>query len=119
MQVWDILAQPPNLDDLSMSGIFMDSRELSGIGTVLRGRFGGRLLLHGGYIGCYWRSHLGCTFPKCRCVTRASASLPMFMLAEAFGKTLVKLLHTDTFHRGRILARAETSYGRRSVDHTG
>ena len=46
-QIRDIMAQLPNLDELSLLGslIRMDKKELVGIGTVLTGRFGGKLLL--------------------------------------------------------------------------
>ena len=49
VQVWDVIAKLPNLDNLSLSGspTAVDRRELPGIGTVLRGRFGGKLTLCG------------------------------------------------------------------------
>ena len=48
----DIMAQLPNLEDLSLSGhhIPVDKRALPGIGTALRGRFGGRLTLRHQYV---------------------------------------------------------------------
>jgi len=47
VQVRNILAQLPNLDDLSLSGTLvpLSRRQLGGIGTDLRGRFRGRLRL--------------------------------------------------------------------------
>ena len=51
VQVRDIMAQLPNLDDLQLSGslIAVDGGMFPRIGTSLRGRFGGRLSLAGGY----------------------------------------------------------------------
>ena len=52
-QIRDVMAQPPNLNDLSLSGVMtfivVDKRAFLGIGMVLRGRFGGQLRLIGGY----------------------------------------------------------------------
>lgn len=41
----DLLAQVPNLDDLSLSGHLADNRTPLGIGAVTMGRFSGRLRL--------------------------------------------------------------------------
>jgi len=51
VQVRDVMAQLPNLDNLSLSGslVTVDRRALSGIGTVLKGRFGGKLIICGEY----------------------------------------------------------------------
>lgn len=51
MQIRDLMAHLPNLDTLSLSGTLVtaDRRVLSGIGTELRGRFGGQLRLLDGY----------------------------------------------------------------------
>ena len=48
MHARDIMAQLPNLDDLVISYSLseVDRGKLPGIGTVLKGRFGGRLILH-------------------------------------------------------------------------
>ena len=47
VQIRDIMAHLPNLDDLSLLGylVAVDRNMLPGIGRVLSGRFGGRLQL--------------------------------------------------------------------------
>ena len=45
------MAQLPNLDGLSLSGILVSAGVPPEIGPTLRGRFGGRLLLRGDYTG--------------------------------------------------------------------
>ena len=51
-QIQNIMAQLPNLNDLSLSGSLglMDDRALVGIGKALRGKFGGLLRLEDGYV---------------------------------------------------------------------
>ena len=51
VQIRDVIAQLPNLDNLELSGflVAVSRRDLPGIGTVARGRFGGRLMLSGHY----------------------------------------------------------------------
>ena len=107
VQVRDIMAQLPSLDDLLLSGslVAVDSRELLGIGTVLRGRFGGKLNLSGEYAGedvikMLLEIPSGLRFTEIRiCCTRMGLPLS-FRLAEACGKTLVKLSYMVT-SRGR------------------
>ena len=52
VQIRDIMAQLPDLDDLRLSGYptAVDKDMLSGIGTTLKGRFGGRLVLAERYV---------------------------------------------------------------------
>jgi len=49
----DIMAQLPNLDSLSLSGVLVpvDKTRLVRIGSLLKRRFGGRLQLNQGYAG--------------------------------------------------------------------
>ena len=52
VDIRDIMAGLPNLDSLWLSGkLRVDGRESQGIGTVLRGRFGGKLRLCNRYAG--------------------------------------------------------------------
>ena len=55
VQVRDIIAQLPSLDNLSLLGslVGVERGELLGIGTVLRGRLDGKLILSGDYAGEY------------------------------------------------------------------
>ena len=100
IQLRDLMAQLPNLDDLSLSGYFVpvDKRELVGIGTVLRGRFGGRLIrtLNGDdkdVIDMLLEIPSGLHFTEVR-LDGSSKGLPSAIrLAEACGKTAVKLSH--------------------------
>ena len=102
VQVRDIMAQLPNLDDLAVYGTLAneDGRTLSGIGTVLKGRFSGRLMLHYPCAGedvtkmlseipsglCFAKLNIFCT--------RNSLHSLAVRLAEVCGKTLIKLSHT-------------------------
>jgi len=49
VEIWDIMARLPNLDNFSLYGSYIpaDRRELLGTGTVPKGRFTGKLLLYG------------------------------------------------------------------------
>ena len=53
VQVRDVMAQLPNLDDLTLMSSFVkvDRRELQGIGSVVKGRFRGKLKLCGEFVG--------------------------------------------------------------------
>jgi len=105
IQVRDIMAQLPNLDDLSLSGslVAVNRKELPGIGTALRGRFGGRLMLCSEYVNKgaldvlleiptglhFTEMWIGCTRERLPSAVR---------LAEACCKTVVKLSHMVIFH---------------------
>jgi len=102
VQVRDILAQLPNLDDLSLSGplVAMDRRELPGIGAALRGRFGGKLLLHGEDVDDDISNMLleipsGLRFSEVRICCPHEHFFPAVRLAEACGESLVKLSYMD------------------------
>jgi len=106
VQIRDVMAQLPNLDNLTLMSSFVevDRRELRGIGTVVKGRFGGKLKLCGEYVGKevanmlleipsglhFTEAIIHCT-PEC---------LPSAVrLAEACCKTLVKLSYPVAFSR--------------------
>jgi len=103
VQIRDILAQLPNLDDLSLSGANYTLNETTsvGIGTVLKGRFGGRLQLLKGYAGMgvvdmllEVPTGLRFTEVEIRCI---HGCLPSTVrLAEVCCKTLVKLSYAVT-----------------------
>ena len=104
VQVRDIMAQLPNLDNLALSGSFapVDRRKLVGIGTVLNGRFGGRLMLRDpseDVVNMLLDIQPGLCFAELEMYC-ARNRLPSWAirLAEACGKTLVKLSHTVGFH---------------------
>jgi len=106
VQVRDIMAQLPNLDDLELSGSYatVDRRELLGIGTVLKGRFGGRLILRGAcvcadVINTLLEIPSGLRFTELEiyCMQNRLPTSAV-RLAEACGKTLVKLSHTVSLH---------------------
>ena len=97
-QVRGIMAQLPNLDDLLLSGAFVpvDRVKLVGIGTVLRGRFGGRLQLLNGYadhdvVNMLLEIPTGLRFTEVG-VRGMYGCLPSTVrLAKACCKTLIKL----------------------------
>ena len=98
VQVWNIMAQLPNLDDLSLSGSRTPGA-LPEIRPPLRGRFRGRLLLSGGYSGKGFMGKLaetpsGLCFTDVETSSTRSSFLSAVRLAEACGKTLVKLSQT-------------------------
>jgi len=101
VQVWDIMAQLPNLDDLSLSGPRTPVREgvLPEIRTPQRGRFRGRLLLSSGYSGKGVMGMLldvpsGLHFTEVGTSSTRSSLLLAVRLAEACNKTLAKLSQT-------------------------
>ena len=97
-QIRDIMAQLPNLDDLSLMGslIRMDNGAFVGIGTVLTGRFGGKLLLRG---ECADKSVLnmlsevptGLRFTEVDISCTGKCLLSTVQLVRACGRNLVKL----------------------------
>jgi len=101
VQIRDMV-ELPGLDDLSLSGIPvpMDRRELPRIGTTLRGRFGGRLHLSRGgadedVVNMLLEVPTGLHFTGVRIyATHECHLLSTVRLAEACGKTLVKLLYS-------------------------
>jgi len=107
VQVRDIMAQLPNLNNLVLSGSFsvLDRRELLGIGTVLKGGFGGRLRLSGAsvdedIIDMLLEIPSGLHFAELEIYcTRSRLPPSAVRLAEACRKTIVKLSHSVAFHR--------------------
>ena len=104
VQIRDIMAQLPNLNNLSLSGFLLpvDARLLVGIGVTLKGRFGGQLKLCGGYVRedatnmlLEIPTGLHFTEVQIRCTHKCLPST--VRLVEACGETLVKLSQTITF----------------------
>ena len=104
MRVQAIMAQLPNLDSLSLSGLLapfvaVDWKTSPGIGTILRGRFGGRLRLANGYacediMNMLLEIPTGVHFTEVQIGGRHEY-LPLTVnLAEACAETLVKLSYT-------------------------
>ena len=99
-----IMAQLPNLNDLSLAGNIVpgDRRALLGIGKVLRGRFGGKLRLHRGRsyedtVNMMLEIPTGLHFTEVE--IRAKYGCPSAMrLAEACSKTLTRLTYTADFN---------------------
>jgi len=105
VHVRDVMARLPNLDNLSLSGLLIPVAKgvLPGIGETVRGRFGGRLLLRGGYTrkdtvsmlseipsGLHFTEvEISCTRDRLPSVTR---------LIEACSKTLVELSYKVPFY---------------------
>ena len=119
-QVWDIMVQLPNLDDLSLSGsriqdILPETR------TPLRGRFGGRLLLSGGYsskgvMGKLLEIPSGLCFTEVEISCTRISLLPAVRLAEACSKALVKLSQTFYFFGESPLLPVQPVLVHKSID---
>ena len=99
VDIRDILAQLPNLDDFSLSGHLARGREPLEVGTALGGRFGGKLQLFDGpaqedVMNMLSEIQTGLRFTEMQvCGTRRSL-LSTVRLAEACGSTLVGLSYT-------------------------
>lgn len=97
VQVRDIMAQLPNLDNLSLLGFVtpVGGGVLLGIRATVRGRFGGRLLLRGGYTRKEIVNMLeipsGLHFTEVEIYCARDRLPSTLRLIEACGKTLVKL----------------------------
>ena len=103
VQVRDIMAQLPNLVDLELSGALapVDRTTLVGIGTDLRGTFGGQLRLFEGYAGkdivdMLLEVPTGLHFTEVEVRGMGKCLLPTVRLAEACCETLVRLSYTVT-----------------------
>ena len=103
VQIRDIMAQLPNLDHLTLWGalVTVDRRELSGIGAVVRGRFGGILRMADEYVDEDFVNMLleipsGLRFTEVwiHCIRKGLPSA--VRLAEACRETVVKLTHSVT-----------------------
>ena len=97
VQVWNIMAQLPNLDDLALSGFRTRVRErvLPKIRTPQRGRFRGRLLLPGYFgkdvMGMLLEIQPWLRFTEVEISYGRDLFLSTVRLVEACDKTLVKL----------------------------
>ena len=105
VQIRDVMVQLPNLNDLSLSGSLVagDRNALSGIGTVLRGKFGGQLRLLSGYadkdvMNMLLEVPTGLHFTEMRIRGTHVSFLSTVRLAEACCKTLVKLSYAVSIH---------------------
>ena len=97
VEIRNIMAELPNLDSLWLSGtLFVDRRVPQGFGTILRGRFGGRLRLCNKYAGEYVTNMLleiptGIHFTESQIECPHSFLPSSVRLLEACGNTLVRL----------------------------
>jgi len=105
VQIRDIIAQLRNLDDLSLSGslIRVDERALVGIGTVLTGGFGGKLLLRDecadeGIMNMLLEIPTGLHFTEVNIRCTGERLPSSVKLAAVCGRTLVKLSCTIIVH---------------------
>ena len=105
VQIRDIIAKLPNLDDLSLSGYLVPDpgRALVGAGTTLKGRFGGKLLLRNDCADKDLMNMLleiasGLRFTAVHIRCGGECILTTVRLVEACSKTLVKLSYMVTFH---------------------
>ena len=104
-QIQNIIMWLPNLDDLVFSGSFVavERGALLGIGTNLRGRFGGRLRLTGEYssaslVNVLLEIPTGLHFTEVQIHTTCESLLSTVRLTEACAKTLVKLSYMVDLH---------------------
>jgi len=105
LQLRDVMVQLPNTDDFSLLGslVTVDRNTSPGIGTALRGRFGGQLRLQKGYaetdvINMLLEVPTGLRFTEVQIHSRSVSLSPTVRLAEACGNTLVKLSYAVTIH---------------------
>jgi len=101
VDIRDILAQLPNLNNLSLSGYVAGSRVPRGIGTALRGRFGGQLELvdgpaHEDVMNMLLEIPTGLHFTELQIFWARKSLLSTIRLAEACGETLVKLSYSTS-----------------------
>ena len=106
LQIRDIMAQLPNLDNLELLGSILGTgvKPSPGIGTALRGRFGGKLRLHGRYVNEDITNMLlevptGLHFTEVRIHAIRERLLSTVRLAEMCAETLVKLSYRVSYHR--------------------
>ena len=100
LEIWHVINQLPNLDNLTLSVALptVDKKNLRGIGTFLKGRFGGRLWLHGIYNStCVGIANMllevptGLYFTEMDLRGTDRSLLSTVRLVEACHKTLVRL----------------------------
>ena len=101
LQIRDVMDRLPNLNDLSLSGslVRMDKNKLIGIGTGLRGKFGGRLrLLRGhvdtGIVNMLLEVPAGLHFTEVYIHSASERLRPTLRLTEACAESLAKLTYT-------------------------
>ena len=105
VQIRDIIVRLPNLDDLSLSGYLVPDagRARVGIGTTLKGRFGGKLLLRNDcadddVMNMLLETASGLRFTRVHIRCGGECLLTTVRLVEACSKTLVKLSCMVSFH---------------------
>ena len=110
MQMRDIMARLPNLNDLKISGPFVvgskPKKRLPGLGAGLRGKFGGELQIRNGYTDEYIVNMLlevptRLHFTKIYIYADCPCLLPTVRLAGACCKTLVNLLFSCAIYFGK------------------
>ena len=124
MQIRNIMAQLPNLNDLSLSGSLGWGRAevLHGIGTGLRGRFGGQLRLLGGLaredtLEMLLEIPTGLHFTEVRIESMHGCLISAARLAEACSKTLVKLSYAVSFYgQSRLFSWYPVGSSARNID---
>ena len=104
-RIHEVMAQLPNLTDLSLSGslAILDRGALPGIGKDLKGTFGGQLRLLKGHadanlINMLLEVPTGLHFREVYIRSMYECLLPSVRLVEACCKTLVKLSYTIAVH---------------------
>lgn len=102
-----LLAQLPNLENLLLHGAvtLMDTRALVEAGTVPRGKFGGELVLRGGYVetpvvDMLFETPTWLHFTEVSMHGGRECLRSTVRLAEACSRTLLKLTYTVGFHGG-------------------
>ena len=105
-QIRGVIAQLPNLDDLSLSGhvIVIERRTSLGTGTLPRGRFGGQLRLFEGCVSedileILMEAPTGVHFTGVQLHVPRERLLLAVRLAEACSQTLMKLSYGISYHR--------------------
>ena len=100
LQIRDVMGKLPNLNNLSLSGslVKVDKDRLKGIGTSLRGKFGGHLRLLKGHadaaiINTLLEVPAGLHFTEVYIHSVEDCLRPTMMLAKACGKSLLKLIY--------------------------
>jgi len=106
VEIRDIIAELPNLNSLWLSGALVGvyRRVSRGVGTVLRGRFGGKLRLCNGYAGESVTNMLlgvptGIHFTEFQIECPRKLLLSNVRLLEACGNTIVRLSYKINFER--------------------
>jgi hypothetical protein len=105
LQIRDVVEQLPNLNDLSLSGSLVKAGKdrLQGIGTSLRGKFGGQLRLLKGravadIVNMLLEVPTGLHFTEVYIHSLNELLRPTLILAEACGESLVKLTYMVDDH---------------------